>query len=92
MSVDIIEIKARVPHQLDVSIGRQLRQRRMKIKMSQAKLGEKTNLTFQQIQKYETGKDKISASRLFQLSQILEVPIEYFFEGDLDSIVLQING
>ncbi len=52
----------------------------MIIGMSQEKLGEKMNLTFQQIQKYEKGTNRIGASRLFQLSKILEVPVGYFFE------------
>lgn len=52
----------------------------MMIGMSQEKLGEKMGLTFQQIQKYEKGTNRIGASRLFQLSQILDVPVQFFFE------------
>jgi transcriptional regulator with XRE-family HTH domain len=52
----------------------------MVVGMSQEKLGEKMGLTFQQIQKYEKGTNRIGASRLFQLSQILDVPVQFFFE------------
>ena len=71
----------RKPHPVDIHVGSRLRYRRMIIGMSQEKLGEKINLTFQQIQKYERGDNRIAASRLFQISKILEVPVGYFFEG-----------
>ncbi len=57
-----------------------MRLRRMVIGMSQEKLGERMGLTFQQIQKYEKGTNRIGASRLHQLSQILDVPVQFFFE------------
>ena len=53
----------------------------MLIGMSQEKLGDRMNLTFQQIQKYEKGVNRIGASRLFQLAQVLEVPVQFFFDG-----------
>ncbi len=70
---------------VDVHVGSRVRYRRMIIGMSQEKLGEKMNLTFQQIQKYEKGTNRIGASRLFQLSKILEVPVGYFFEDAFSS-------
>ena len=54
--------------------------------MSQSKLGEALNVTFQQVQKYEKGKNRISASRLYQISQTLDVPISYFFDELPDNI------
>ena len=70
----------RKPHPTDTHVGSRLRYRRMIIGMSQEKLGERMNLTFQQIQKYEKGTNRIGASRLFQLSKVLDVPVGYFFE------------
>jgi transcriptional regulator with XRE-family HTH domain len=77
---DLYETTGRKPNPVDVHVGSRVRYRRMIIGMSQEKLGEKMNLTFQQIQKYEKGTNRIGASRLFQLSRILEVPVGYFFE------------
>lgn len=72
---------SRKPRPEDIHVGSRVRYRRTIIGMSQEKLGEKMNLTFQQIQKYEKGTNRIGASRLFQLSKILNVEIGYFFEG-----------
>ncbi len=77
---DSSESGGRKPNPVDVHVGSRVRLRRLIIGMSQEKLGEKMNLTFQQIQKYEKGTNRIGASRLFQLSQILDVPMSYFFE------------
>ncbi|MDX2263585.1 MAG: helix-turn-helix transcriptional regulator [Hyphomicrobiales bacterium] len=74
------ESSGRKPNPVDIHVGSRVRLRRLVIGMSQEKLGEKMNLTFQQIQKYEKGTNRIGASRLFQLSQILEVPMSFFFE------------
>src|SRR5208282_2343970 len=79
-SDEIYETTGRKPNPVDVHVGSRVRYRRMIVGMSQEKLGEKMNLTFQQIQKYEKGTNRIGASRLFQLSKILEVPVGYFFE------------
>ncbi|MBF0252046.1 MAG: helix-turn-helix transcriptional regulator [Alphaproteobacteria bacterium] len=68
------------PRPVDVHVGARLRQRRTLLGMSQEKLGESVGLTFQQIQKYERGANRIGASRLFQLSQVLDVSVSYFFE------------
>jgi transcriptional regulator with XRE-family HTH domain len=77
---ELFETTGRKPNPVDVHVGSRVRYRRMIIGMSQEKLGEKMNLTFQQIQKYEKGTNRIGASRLFQLSKILDVPVGYFFE------------
>lgn len=69
-----------VTNPVDLHVGKRLRQRRTLLGLSQEKLAETMGVTFQQIQKYERGKNRISASRLFQLSRILEVHISYFFE------------
>ncbi len=68
------------PRPVDVHVGFRSRVRRTMLGMSQAKLAESLGLTFQQIQKYEKGTNRISASRLYELSQILDVPINFFFE------------
>ncbi len=66
---------------IDVHIAARLRQFRLVAGMSQDKLGELTGVTFQQIQKYEKAKNRISASRLFEFAQLLEKPVSAFFEG-----------
>ncbi len=68
------------PHPVDVHVGGRVRLRRTLLGMSLDKLGEALELTFQQVQKYERGMNRIGASRLYQLCHILDVPIEYFFE------------
>jgi transcriptional regulator with XRE-family HTH domain len=65
---------------IDVHVGARVRLRRMLLGMSQEKLGEHLGLTFQQIQKYEKGINRIGASRLFDLSQVLGVPVQFFYE------------
>ena len=70
----------KVPNPIDVHVGRRLRMRRMLVGMSQEKLGESLDVTFQQVQKYERGANRISASRLFDISHILDVPVQYFFD------------
>ncbi len=66
---------------VDVHVGGRVREQRILDGMSQSVLAEGIGLTFQQLQKYERGVDRISAGRLFQISQILEIPIPYFFDG-----------
>ena len=65
---------------VDTHIGNRVRMRRMLIGMSQERLGELLKITFQQVQKYERGTNRVSASRLFQLHKVLGVPIDYFYE------------
>ncbi len=66
---------------VDIQVGNRVRIRRMLIGMSQERLGELLSLTFQQVQKYEKGVNRIGAGRLFDVSRILGVPINYFYEG-----------
>ena len=69
------------PDPVDIHVGARVRERRLSIGMSQSALGEYLRLTFQQIQKYERGANRISASKLWALSNLFEVPIEWFFDG-----------
>jgi len=71
---------SRRPNPIDVHVGGRVRFRRMLLGMSQEKLGERLGLTFQQIQKYEKGINRIGASRLFDLAQVLGVPVQFFYE------------
>tara|TARA_A200000113_G_scaffold196166_2_gene187062 strand:- start:1417 stop:1809 length:393 start_codon:yes stop_codon:yes gene_type:complete len=72
------------PNEIDVHVGKRLRLRRSALGFSQEKLAALVNLTFQQIQKYERGTNRVSAGRLYELSNILQVEVQYFFDG-LDS-------
>ena len=74
-------ITADGPDPVDVHVGNRLRQRRTLLGMSQERLAEAFGVSFQQIQKYERGANRISASRLHLLTRILDVPVTYFFEG-----------
>jgi transcriptional regulator with XRE-family HTH domain len=71
----------KVPNPIDKHVGSRVRMRRMMLGMSQEKLGDALSLTFQQVQKYEKGTNRIGASRLQQISTILQVPVSFFFEG-----------
>lgn len=71
---------SRRPNPIDIHVGSRVRLRRMLMGISQEKLGEKLGLTFQQVQKYEKGVNRIGASRLFDLSNVLSVPIQFFYE------------
>jgi transcriptional regulator with XRE-family HTH domain len=68
------------PNPIDIHVGTRVRLRRTLLGLSQEKLGEALGLTFQQVQKYERGANRVGASRLFDLSRVLDVPINYFFE------------
>ena len=68
------------PDPVDVHVGERLRQRRTLLGLSQGEIGARLGLSFQQIQKYERGTNRIGASRLYRLSKVLGVPITYFFE------------
>ena len=71
----------KIPNPIDKHVGSRVRMRRILLGMSQEKLGEALNLTFQQVQKYEKGTNRIGASRLQQISKSLNVPPAYFFDG-----------
>ncbi len=74
------EKTSRRPNPIDIHVGSRVRFRRMLLGMSQEKLGEKLGLTFQQVQKYEKGINRIGASRLFDLAQVLGVSVQFFYE------------
>jgi transcriptional regulator with XRE-family HTH domain len=71
----------KAPNPIDKHVGSRVRIRRMMLGMSQEKLGDALGLTFQQVQKYEKGTNRIGAGRLQQISLILQVPVSFFFEG-----------
>ncbi|MBS8228250.1 helix-turn-helix domain-containing protein [Vannielia litorea] len=68
-------------HPVDIHVGKRVRHRRWMVGMTQQQLAEKVGIKFQQIQKYETGMNRVSASRLWDISHALDVPISFFFEG-----------
>ena len=70
-----------LPNPIDKHVGSRVRMRRMMVGMSQTKLGDALGITFQQVQKYEKGTNRIGASRLQHISHILQVPVPFFFEG-----------
>lgn len=71
----------KLPNLIDKHVGRRIRWRRRELKLSQERLGEMLGLTFQQVQKYEKGVNRISAGRLFDVSKVLDVTISYFYQG-----------
>jgi len=68
-------------HPVDVHVGKRIRHRRWLVGMTQQQLAERVGIKFQQIQKYETGANRVSASRLWDISDALEAPVSFFFEG-----------
>lgn len=70
-----------VTHPIDIEIGRRIRHRRWRIGMSQQDLGKLAGVSFQQIQKYEIGRNRVSASKLWVISRALSIPTSYFFDG-----------
>ena len=76
-----IPVPKKQANPIDAQVGNRVRLRRMMMGMSQEKLGEMLGLTFQQVQKYEKGINRIGAGRLFEVSRILDVKIDYFYEG-----------
>ena len=71
----------KVPHPTEKHVGSRVRMRRMMLRMSQTKLGDALDLTFQQVQKYEKGTNRLSASKLQESAHFLQVPVTFFFEG-----------
>ncbi len=70
-----------MPHKVDVHVGKRIRQRRWLAGMTQQKLAELVGIKFQQIQKYETGANRVSASRLWDIAEALDIDVAHFFEG-----------
>jgi transcriptional regulator with XRE-family HTH domain len=77
--------KIDIPNPIDVQVGARLRMRRKMLGLSQGELGQAIGVTFQQVQKYELGANRLSASRLHELSRILDVPVSFFFD-DTDPV------
>ncbi|CAE7898802.1 unnamed protein product, partial [Symbiodinium necroappetens] len=80
------------PNPVDVHVGQRLRQRRTLLGMSQERLGEAIGLTFQQVQKYERGANRVSASRLYDLARVLDTDLNYFFEDMHDEVARRSPG
>lgn len=72
--------ESKTPSGIDRLVGQRIRWRRRELKLTQERLGELLELTFQQVQKYEKGTNRISAGRLFELSSVLQVPVTYFYD------------
>ena len=85
-------IAAKKPKPTDKHVGSRVRMRRLMLAMSQEKLGAALGLTFQQVQKYESGAHRIGASRLQQMPHILQVPVEFFFEGAPNALAQDGSG
>src|SRR4051794_3900434 len=83
--------KTDIPNPIDIRVGARLRLRRNMLGLSQEKLGEAIGLTFQQVQKYERGANRIGASRLHELSRVLDMPISFFFD-DTDPVRARATG
>ena len=75
------EMSTKAPNPVDKHVGSRVRMRRIMLGMSQEKLGEALGLTFQQVQKYEKGTNRVGASRIQQICEILQVPVSFLFEG-----------
>jgi len=71
----------KIPNPIDTHVGSRVRMRRLILSMSQEKLGDAIELTFQQVQKYEKGTNRMGSSRLVQIANVLKVPVTFFFEG-----------
>jgi transcriptional regulator with XRE-family HTH domain len=71
----------KIPNPIDTYVGSRVRMRRLILSMSQEKLGDAIGLTFQQVQKYEKGTNRMGSSRLVQIANVLKVPVTFFFEG-----------
>jgi transcriptional regulator with XRE-family HTH domain len=74
-------MKTKSPEPVDVHVGRRVKMRRMMLNLSQSDLGNKSGITFQQVQKYEKGVNRVSASRLQEFAKCLDVPVSFFLEG-----------
>ena len=80
-------MSTKAPNPVDKYVGSRVRMRRIMLGMSQEKLGEALGLTFQQVQKYEKGTNRVGASRLQQISEILQVPVSFLFDGGPSGVV-----
>jgi transcriptional regulator with XRE-family HTH domain len=82
----------KAPNPVDKYVGSRVRMRRIMLGMSQEKLGEALGLTFQQVQKYEKGTNRVGASRIQQIAEILQVPVSFLFEGSPSTASAEASG
>lgn len=80
---------SKLPSEIDRVVGQRIRWRRRELKLTQEKLGDLLDLTFQQVQKYEKGVNRISAGRLYELASVLSVPVTYFYEGAEEYLAME---
>lgn len=83
---------SKLPSEIDRVVGQRIRFRRRELKLTQQKLSELLKLTFQQVQKYEKGVNRVAAGRLFEIASAMGVPITYFFEGIEDYVAVEAAG
>ena len=83
---------SKAPNPVDKYVGSRVRMRRIMLGMSQEKLGEALGLTFQQIQKYEKGTNRVGASRIQQISEVLQVPVSFLFDGGPGGGIATVDG
>lgn len=76
-------MSAKTPSHVDHQVGRRIRQARRDMKLTQEQLGNMIGLTFQQVQKYEKGVNRVSAGTLYEIAQVLDLPINWFFDEDV---------
>jgi transcriptional regulator with XRE-family HTH domain len=80
------------PSDIDRVVGQRVRWRRRELKLTQEKLGDLLDLTFQQVQKYEKGVNRISAGRLYEVASVLGVPVTYFYDGAEEYLAMERSG
>jgi transcriptional regulator with XRE-family HTH domain len=91
-SEETATMSTKAPNPVDKYVGSRVRMRRIMLGMSQEKLGEALGLTFQQVQKYEKGTNRVGASRIQQIAEILQVPVSFLFEGGPGGGIAKVDG
>ena len=84
--------ESKLPSDIDRIVGENIYRQRRRLKLTQERLGELLGLTFQQVQKYEKGVNRVSAGRLYEIASVLEVPVEFFFEGAEGAHSMELSG
>lgn len=84
--------ESKLPSDIDRIVGENIYRQRRRLKLTQERLGELLGLTFQQVQKYEKGVNRVSAGRLYEIASVLEVPVEFFFEGAEGAQSMELSG
>ena len=85
VTIEASELRGEGPHPVDRHVGLRIRMRRKEVGVSQERLAEALGITFQQVQKYERGANRVSASKLWEIAQALRTPVAYFYEGLSDN-------